>query len=414
MKIKEVIERTDLTDRAIRLYIENGLVTPNFTENYNGRKNIDFTEDDLHTLLNIATLRKADFSIAEIKSIMESTEKCKEVLQNFLKHKADRIENDTKIINVLSPLLGSDSSDINSICERLNAVTVDKDVPEADTEVPLWEKLERWFFLAVSVLAFGFILIYSGLMLYFYTARYSILYPYGSGLVAIITLPIVIFIIALYYFLQYRRPHKLKTKSKKIVRPVASVLLMIPLGFLVFFTFILTIFSFLDPLIVSQTTDISDYLIVDKHIKIPESFFPEEIPEFAKPEKYVEWLPFEKDNSTEYFYRYENGDGGKAIDIVAEWRVPGYSEDKANYDDVIKKMKKRTTVDGSPPIIKSKGDWTLIYYENTSETNLRFGYTYLIFAYDDFGRMRYIYSFNDITPVANGTTPYYLTLDWYN
>ena len=28
MKIKEVIAATGLTDRAIRLYIENGLVTP--------------------------------------------------------------------------------------------------------------------------------------------------------------------------------------------------------------------------------------------------------------------------------------------------------------------------------------------------------------------------------------------------
>ena len=44
MKIKEVIEKTDLTDRAIRLYIENGLVSPLCSENYAGRKNIDFSE----------------------------------------------------------------------------------------------------------------------------------------------------------------------------------------------------------------------------------------------------------------------------------------------------------------------------------------------------------------------------------
>jgi DNA-binding transcriptional MerR regulator len=50
MKIKEVIAQTDLTDRAIRLYIENGLVSPSFNENYKGRKNIDFSQEDVENL----------------------------------------------------------------------------------------------------------------------------------------------------------------------------------------------------------------------------------------------------------------------------------------------------------------------------------------------------------------------------
>ena len=150
MKIKEVIAKTDLTDRAIRLYIENGLVHPRFTENYNGRKNIDFTEDDLKTLQNIATLRKADFSIAEIKSITEGSQNCKSVLEEFIKSKSDKIENDTKIVKALSPLLGEEETDINSICERLNAVTENKDVPEADTKTPLWERIEKRFFYVVG------------------------------------------------------------------------------------------------------------------------------------------------------------------------------------------------------------------------------------------------------------------------
>ena len=34
MKIKQVCEATGLTDRAIRYYIEEGLVAPAYTENY--------------------------------------------------------------------------------------------------------------------------------------------------------------------------------------------------------------------------------------------------------------------------------------------------------------------------------------------------------------------------------------------
>ena len=42
MKMKEVTEKTGLTDRAVRLYIDEGLALPNIEESYSGRKNIDF------------------------------------------------------------------------------------------------------------------------------------------------------------------------------------------------------------------------------------------------------------------------------------------------------------------------------------------------------------------------------------
>ena len=34
MKMKDVIRLTGLTDRAVRLYIENGLIEPDISENY--------------------------------------------------------------------------------------------------------------------------------------------------------------------------------------------------------------------------------------------------------------------------------------------------------------------------------------------------------------------------------------------
>lgn len=68
MKIKEVIKETGLTDRAIRLYMDNDLIKPRCDENYSGRKSIDFSQNDVEQLKNIATLRKADFSIQEIRS----------------------------------------------------------------------------------------------------------------------------------------------------------------------------------------------------------------------------------------------------------------------------------------------------------------------------------------------------------
>ena len=36
MKMKEVLAQTGLTDRAVRLYIDNGLIAPDIEENYSG------------------------------------------------------------------------------------------------------------------------------------------------------------------------------------------------------------------------------------------------------------------------------------------------------------------------------------------------------------------------------------------
>lgn len=70
MKIKIVCERTGLTDRTIRYYIEEEIISPAFTENYLGRKSFDFTEEDVLQLQDIAVLRSFDFSIEEIRQIL--------------------------------------------------------------------------------------------------------------------------------------------------------------------------------------------------------------------------------------------------------------------------------------------------------------------------------------------------------
>ena len=83
MKIKDVIERTGLTDRAIRLYIDNELFNPSIEESYSGRKSIDFSESDIVQLNNIAMLRKAGFSLADIKNIIDKTD-IEEIINKYI------------------------------------------------------------------------------------------------------------------------------------------------------------------------------------------------------------------------------------------------------------------------------------------------------------------------------------------
>ncbi|MBE6563967.1 MAG: MerR family transcriptional regulator [Ruminococcaceae bacterium] len=81
MRMKEVCEKTGLTDRAVRLYIDSGLLSPASESSYTGRRSLDFAEKDLTALDAIATLRKADFSIADIRSMQESPERIPSILR---------------------------------------------------------------------------------------------------------------------------------------------------------------------------------------------------------------------------------------------------------------------------------------------------------------------------------------------
>lgn len=70
MRMKAVCEATGLTDRAVRYYIEEGLIAPDYTESYTGRKTFDFTESDIRQLRDIAVLRKFEFTVEEIRTML--------------------------------------------------------------------------------------------------------------------------------------------------------------------------------------------------------------------------------------------------------------------------------------------------------------------------------------------------------
>ena len=87
MKIKQVCEQTGLTDRAIRYYIEEGLVFPAYTENYMGRKAYDFTEADAETLQHISTLRRFGFTVEEIRTLQQHPLQSQRVLSELRERK---------------------------------------------------------------------------------------------------------------------------------------------------------------------------------------------------------------------------------------------------------------------------------------------------------------------------------------
>ena len=68
MKMKEVCARTGLTERAVRFYVQEGLVSP-ASQRRGGRTWLDFDEADVARLKAVAALRKAGFTLEEIRSM---------------------------------------------------------------------------------------------------------------------------------------------------------------------------------------------------------------------------------------------------------------------------------------------------------------------------------------------------------
>ena len=81
--MKDILRKENISEKAVRLYINKGLLHP-LTIEQNGRNNFSFSEEDIKILEDIILLRTYDFSLQEIKAILEGTDEiCK---QTFLQH----------------------------------------------------------------------------------------------------------------------------------------------------------------------------------------------------------------------------------------------------------------------------------------------------------------------------------------
>lgn len=129
MKIKEVCKTTGLTDKAIRFYISNGLIEPKYSENYAGRKNYYFSQDDINTLKTIAVLRYYDFSINHIKEMFSDDSKTAETLEEHISE-IKKTANQSALI--LNSLQNASMSKITSIEDLSAALEENLSVKQQD------------------------------------------------------------------------------------------------------------------------------------------------------------------------------------------------------------------------------------------------------------------------------------------
>lgn len=119
MKIKEICRGTGLTDRTVRYYIEEGLISPFYTENYLGRKSFDFSEEDLTRLTEIATLRAFGFSVEEIKALSSGAD-APQIVETVKKRTESALDESQRRMNILSAIDASEGTSLATLAAQLS------------------------------------------------------------------------------------------------------------------------------------------------------------------------------------------------------------------------------------------------------------------------------------------------------
>ena len=411
MKMKAVIAQTGLTDRAVRLYIEQGLVSPSCTENYNGRKNIDFTPQDVTCLQNIALLRRAGFSIAEIRRMQQDAADVPSVLREFIERERALLQHKDSILRVLDALPLSDTTTTEDICRCIDRAVHSGEIPQEDLyPLPGEQKNQRDFFrfgvflvvLGAAVLTVLPIL-WRSFYRYFYASDggwSTAFWEYHGWLVLCATG-------GLFMFLN-RRKSRITRRRKRVCD--IGVLLSVVCILLTSFSTLLS-FGLTQPFFASRTTDPAHYGAPDKHVRdLIAVWFPEDLFDAVFPAQIPDSARYTGDAwhtnaasfpvSTQYYYYY-NDCIDASFDITAQWSLSPQEYAQA----------KAAVPDSAQPGIK-RGDWICLYYADPEPDNWQDAqYAILIFAYNDRTHtVRYIASFNEQMISPEG--PYYAQLDW--
>lgn len=412
MKIKHVMEKTGLTDRAIRLYIENELVKPEYDESYNGRKSIDFSENDVEQLKNIALLRKADFSIQEIKALQMGGETAQQTVKEYINRTNEKIQLSSEIIEKIGALADEENITVEIICEKLSSNLANEQVPTEDMELSPKEQKEKHVFTVISVigmvLSCGSMILILLLVVFGFHYKYTEFVPYDLDFVhKLILFPIqyfflIQFALCLIIYLLYKKNKKVgKKKDRKkalciFIAILWSVsLLLSPIMFLMHF------FGYC-----SATNNPNNYLEVDEEYLRYEwdeifQVFPYKMPDFAKQ------LVYNNDSTTKYHYEYVDA-------LLNSYNMVMYAE--WQYDDTLgwqlndeyEKEKQRILSKDNIVSIETMSDWQCVHFKNSEdEADALLDYCYLFFAYNDKTQtVRYI------AEIGYKADPYHLQLEW--
>ncbi len=400
MKIKSVCELTGLTDRTIRYYIEEKLIYPLYVENYLGRKTYNFCEKDIKDLNDIAVLRKFDFTLEEIKSVINDVETSKEILSNVRGRTAQAVLDGQNKLSVLSQIGTEKTYTVAELAEELSKASLNlpahKETIKPDIAKTVLSILKTIVIFAIVWLPIVLSLFVVTISINDY--HYPVFEPIMIALTIVFFLPSIAVLIV----------SKTKLKWKKIALRILLVfcVLSIPISFFMSFGIVSR----------SETTDFRNYRDFDADCLANRNVVFQEL--FPNWPHYFENVK-QSDGSyktvyldSHYYYHYYQG-FDYTYDIYAEWPL--------SEDEYTKEVKRATAVFAKNIENKTynykfeeliKGDYNclILYSGDEPFTSATDSYDYIIFAYNDKANtVRYIYC----DSLENGADqPYYLELEW--
>lgn len=400
MKIKEVIEKTGLTDRAIRLYITNGLVAPENQKSYTGRNSYDFTEEDVTNLRQIALLRKADFSLEQIKALRTGGEEAAEVFRNYLADRREECNKYKKILNAFQNIPQDETPSIAELCSRLEDGFGAHPVPAEDTAVSLRERICLWILWGAIAGIFGWMLLSvvmetAGRFPFCRTSWEYINVMNGAAMV-ILLIPSAILLSTLVSMIRRGTYNGLAIiaallTSVVFVPPAVTILLVLPPVY-------------------SQTDDPHHYLQVGDDVRdfMEDVYliFPAQIPDSAAAQSAHRLAPAVYADTTVYHYWYSYG-FSPDLDIIAQWNLP---EDALHWErERILGLDKQYEIH-----TEYKGDWecfTISIEDNPLQTD-RCSFELIFACNEKTGTVRYIAYVNVSGDGERWREGYYENLDW--
>ena len=396
MKIKTVCELTELTDRAIRYYIEEQLISPSYTENYLGRKSFDFSQSDIKQLQDIAVLRKFGFSIAEIKEMLLEPAQIIPVVKVLRQRKKIAIDEESALLQTLLQLDENHSYTISELATQLSSPVANEPLPSEDSTLNIGKKIlyffkflllgvVTWLPLALSLLV-SIISIHSDAYPVFNTKAFVVILFALSPSLLMLLLP----------------KDKVRFPWLPIARKVLIVLcvLSIPISFI----------SSIGISSRSETSDIRNYRSFDTDCLANRSSFFQDLfpiwPHYFTNEKQSDgsWETIYLD--AHYYYRNLPA-MDYTYDIYAEWPL-----EKEEFDKEVARVQALYESQSSDYITVQKGNYTCFFLYDGSPPfeEVTDSYTYYIFAFDE---QKLIVRYIMCDSLENGVDqPYYLSLDW--
>lgn len=385
MKIKAVCEETGLTDRTIRYYIEEGLISPQYTENYLGRKNFNFTQENIAELKHIAILRSFNFSVEEICCLIQDSASCPVVIEAVKRRTQEAVTDGENKLSVLMQLDTNIAYSVADLAERITQISLDVSPKAEEIKVNFWKS-----FCTIIKAVLTFIIVWFPVALSFFVlfnVRMSRYYPVYSlkGILLLFLgfLPSCLTVIISIF----------KFGRKIVLRCILLCLCILSIPYCFFIPMTQVIVR-------SETDNILNYRDFDVKCGLNTN------------KDFADLFPITApilDADAKYYYRFIE-DYDSTCDVYAEWTLKEdeFRKEIERAEALFKQQKSgyKEIKQGNYKCFILEDEWN----RHEPFTPVTDSYSYLIFAYDEENlRVRYIYCYS----LQDGAVqPYYLSLKW--